>query len=55
MTSVFETYPPLRYVIISYLKKLGFETSTHPPFMPMSLKFTVFFKASLTEHNIYAK
>ena len=27
-------------------KKLGFETSTYPPFMTMSLKFTVFFEGS---------
>ena len=39
MTSVFDTHPPLIYVII-----LGFETSTHPPIMTMSLKFTVFFE-----------
>ena len=43
MTSVFDTHPPLMYVIISYVKKLGFETSTHPPFMTMSSKFIGFF------------
>ena len=53
MTSVFDTHPPLMYVIISYVKKLGFETSTHPPFMTMSLKFTVLFlRAPLLVKNM---
>ena len=46
MTAVFDTHPPLIYVTISSVKKIGFETGTHPPFMSMSQN-TQFFMASL--------
>ena len=50
MTSMFDTHPPLIYVIIFYvIMKLGFEICTHPPFMTMSSKFTVFLCASLND------